>query len=266
MLTKILLLSGIGGLLGLDVTAFLQSMVSRPIVICPVMGYFFGDVSMGVYMGILIELIWINQIPVGGWVIPDSAVAGVVASSVYGLTFRDPAIGSVPIMALSVIAGVSAGYIAGRFDVLMRKLNGVFVGRAVGRIKSGKCGGMGSTICACVASSFIKSSACCFVFIYAGYFTLTYLRGIFSDKVKSGLSIFTEILPALGFAVIIEMYGIRNALKILPGILLVIALSFFVKVDVRLNALIVVASGFVVFWLSDYVKGRQPKIRPDRVL
>ncbi|HVZ80812.1 MAG TPA: PTS sugar transporter subunit IIC [bacterium] len=51
--------------LSLDQTAFGQFMVSRPIVTGPVVGWLLGRPDIGLELGALIELIWINDLPVG---------------------------------------------------------------------------------------------------------------------------------------------------------------------------------------------------------
>lgn len=58
-------LSFLLGLLSLDVTAVGQFMVSRPIVVGPLVGLVTGHPDLGLTMGALIELLWIADVPVG---------------------------------------------------------------------------------------------------------------------------------------------------------------------------------------------------------
>ena len=51
--------------LSLDVAAVGQFMVSRPIVVGPLVGWVTGHPQIGIEMGALIELIWIGDLPVG---------------------------------------------------------------------------------------------------------------------------------------------------------------------------------------------------------
>jgi len=59
------LISVLLGFLSLDVTALGQFMVSRPIVVGPLVGWFLGHPNIGLEMGALIEMIWIGDLPVG---------------------------------------------------------------------------------------------------------------------------------------------------------------------------------------------------------
>ena len=51
--------------LSLDVSAVGQFMISRPIVVGPLVGWIAGRPDIGLEMGALIELIWIGDLPVG---------------------------------------------------------------------------------------------------------------------------------------------------------------------------------------------------------
>jgi mannose/fructose/N-acetylgalactosamine-specific phosphotransferase system component IIC len=51
--------------LSLDETAVGQFMLSRPIVVGPLVGWLLGRADIGLEMGALIELIWIGDVPVG---------------------------------------------------------------------------------------------------------------------------------------------------------------------------------------------------------
>jgi mannose/fructose/N-acetylgalactosamine-specific phosphotransferase system component IIC len=51
--------------LSLDETALGQFMVSRPIVVGPLVGWLLGRADLGIEMGALAELIWIGDVPIG---------------------------------------------------------------------------------------------------------------------------------------------------------------------------------------------------------
>ena len=57
MAMKILLVSLVGGILGMD-RIVMQAMLSRPIVSAPLVGWVLGDVYTGLIVGALFELFW----------------------------------------------------------------------------------------------------------------------------------------------------------------------------------------------------------------
>ncbi len=71
----------LGGALSLDRTALVQVMASRPVVGAAAAGAVLGDPALGLLVGLLLELLWLMELPVGGSVPPDEATAGVVAGA-----------------------------------------------------------------------------------------------------------------------------------------------------------------------------------------
>ncbi len=76
---KALLSSVLAGLLGLDTVQAGQFLLSRPALVGPVLGWLNGCPLEGARLGILIELIYIDFIPVGGVVPPNGAAAAAAA-------------------------------------------------------------------------------------------------------------------------------------------------------------------------------------------
>jgi len=68
----------IGSLLVLDTTAVLQVLISQPIVSGAILGWFLGDVSQGLHIGLLLQLLWLNQMPVGAAKVPEGNLASVI--------------------------------------------------------------------------------------------------------------------------------------------------------------------------------------------
>jgi len=62
---NILIFSIIGAILSADITMFGQFMISRPIFCGPLFGYILGDVYTGLWLGMIIEMMWVNAIPMG---------------------------------------------------------------------------------------------------------------------------------------------------------------------------------------------------------
>lgn len=61
----IILFSVIGAILSADITMFGQFMISRPIFCGPLFGYILGDIYTGLWLGMIVEMMWINEIPMG---------------------------------------------------------------------------------------------------------------------------------------------------------------------------------------------------------
>jgi mannose/fructose/N-acetylgalactosamine-specific phosphotransferase system component IIC len=80
--------AALAGLLGLDAVQVGQFLLSRPALVGPLLGWLNGCPLEGAKIGILLELLYIDFIPVGGVVPPNgcaAAAAAVLAHSAGGL-------------------------------------------------------------------------------------------------------------------------------------------------------------------------------------
>ena len=97
-------------------------MVSRPIVAAPIAGYLLGDPVAGMSAGVVLELVSLNQLPIGanrGW---DTAPASIASAAVVAHS----AGGAVALVA-AVGFGVLVGWIGSWTVHLMRHVTARFV-------------------------------------------------------------------------------------------------------------------------------------------
>lgn len=72
-------ISIIGGILVLDTAAVLQILVSQPLVSGTLIGWLLGDTAQGLQIGLLFQLLWLHQLPVGAAKVPEGNLAAVIA-------------------------------------------------------------------------------------------------------------------------------------------------------------------------------------------
>jgi len=72
-------ISLVGSLLALDTTAVMQVLISQPLVSGTILGWLLGDVTLGLHIGVLLQFLWLNQLPVGAAKIPEGNLASVIA-------------------------------------------------------------------------------------------------------------------------------------------------------------------------------------------
>ncbi len=73
-------LSLVSGLLALDTTAILQSLVSQPLVACTILGWLTNNPELGLKIGFLLQLLWLGDLPVGAAKIPEGNVGSMVGA------------------------------------------------------------------------------------------------------------------------------------------------------------------------------------------
>ncbi len=93
MILHSLLIALWGGLLGLERRAFLQAMISRPLIAATTTGLLLGDISAGVHIGLVFELFFLNRASLGAAQADHDtlpAVAATALASQLGTAFGQP--------------------------------------------------------------------------------------------------------------------------------------------------------------------------------
>jgi mannose/fructose/N-acetylgalactosamine-specific phosphotransferase system component IIC len=80
MTEEIILVILLGGIAALDRTEAFQTMLSQPLVLGAIVGFFLNDLQTGVKIGILIQLIYLWVVPIGTAIYPDSTIGGIVGT------------------------------------------------------------------------------------------------------------------------------------------------------------------------------------------
>jgi len=80
MTEEIILIVILGGLASLDKTEAYQTMFSQPLFTGVIIGFFLKDLSMGVEMGILFQLVYLWVLPIGTALFPDPSIGGIVGT------------------------------------------------------------------------------------------------------------------------------------------------------------------------------------------
>ena len=107
-------------LLALDHMAMGPFMLSRPIVVGPVLGWYLGDAPMGFLIGSVVELMWMNVVQVGVWPIDPSVIAALstVWTSLAGRTDRAA-------VTASLLLAIPCGLVVRHVDLWFRQQNDV---------------------------------------------------------------------------------------------------------------------------------------------
>lgn len=110
-------------LLGLDRTAFLQSMVSRPLVAGPLAGWFLGIPLTGLEVGMLLELLWLGRLPVGTVIPPDDTQVAIGATLLALTLQRLFGLHGMPAVILCVLVAIPLGQFGRYADNRVRQAN-----------------------------------------------------------------------------------------------------------------------------------------------
>ncbi len=221
MLVKIVLLSILGGVLCLD-RAALQVMVSRPLVVGPVIGLALGDPYTGLISGALVELLWMDRIPVGAYVPPhDSAVAVLVtAGAILGRPEGGPF--SHFLTAFCVLLFLPAGYLAQRLDTWIRRSNDRLALDALEAVKAGDGSAVSRNHLRALLRTWVLTTILIFMVALVGIVFTRFAFPRLPANVLQALHYVYVLLPLLGIGVALNTVRIRGAIPLFCGVFLVL--------------------------------------------
>jgi len=122
LLAKIIIISVAGSFMCLD-RIFIQAMISRPIVIAPVTGLILGEPRTGLMIGALLELFWMDRVPIGIYIPPNDSIAAAFATSLAILGGGTAGPAGRPMIALAVLIAIPFGVAIKQMDVKIMQAN-----------------------------------------------------------------------------------------------------------------------------------------------
>jgi mannose/fructose/N-acetylgalactosamine-specific phosphotransferase system component IIC len=110
-----------GALLWLDRVYAFQLMVSRPMIMSPLIGALMGNLTVGLAVGAALELLWLNAPPVGAYLPKDESfcAAAVTPAAVLAASWLPEA----PAAGLALFAGLPLSLAGRSLDAHIRNLN-----------------------------------------------------------------------------------------------------------------------------------------------
>ena len=197
------------------------TLLSRPLVLGPLVGLVLGDLSQGVIIGAELELIFMGNIKVGAAIPPDVITGGVLSTAFAILSGKGPAIALALAIPISILAEMV--------------LSGLFVFRAVFNKQFNRYAEEGNyqkVQRLHVLSGLLKPllmGLISFLALRLGTGVMkSFLEGI-PGWVNEGLKVAGNLLPALGFALLLNlMFNKKGA----PYFFLGFILSSYLKLPV----------------------------------
>ncbi len=210
-----LIVALLGGIVDLDSTAAVQCMISQPIVAAPLTGLIVGSMlddsssglTLGLMIGLILQLTWIEQLPLGMNVPPDAALASVLSVALgfcagheFDYAKREAC------YTIGLLVSVALGLIGRSLDMFVRRLNTSIDSWVNLQIEDNK---FNSIIFGHISGgfiTFIKAFIFCFLVIWFGVEPLKTFTSLMSVFHCGGFVVLQGLLPAVGFSVLASMY------------------------------------------------------------
>jgi len=222
LVTDIILVSFFGSVLCLD-RVFIQAMISRPVVIAPVMGLLLHNLYAGLIIGALIELIWIDRLPLGTYIPPNDSLTAVLATSIAIIAGSKSGGVSPSFISLSVLLAIPCGILARQMDIFIIKTNDVLSDKALEDANE-------NNIRAIEQKNYLGLiKVLLFYIVFLLVFQAIFIPSViwaypkFNTVILSTLSFMYYFLPLVGIAVAINMLKLRSAIPVFCAIFLAAA-------------------------------------------
>ena len=112
----------LGSLLVLDTTVAFQFLISQPLIACTVLGWFLGDIQLGLQVGMYLQLLWLSSMPVGAAIVPEGNIAAIVITALV-IRYNQNYENFNTVLICGVIFGIIVSFIGGELVVFYRKMN-----------------------------------------------------------------------------------------------------------------------------------------------
>lgn len=210
-----LVIAFIGGIVDLDSTATWQFMISQPLVAAPLTGLFIGNIfgeaaaglKLGLMVGTILQLLWIEQLPLGMNVPPDAALASVLSVAlgfIAGRSYETYAEREV-CYTVALLFSVALGLLGRSLDMFVRRLNTNLDSWVTQKVEDNQLWSLAVGHTLGGFFTFTKAFIFCFLIVWLGVEPLKYFTQTLSLKHSSGFIVVQGLLPAIGFSVLASM-------------------------------------------------------------
>lgn len=220
MLIKALLIGFFGYLTNIDERIFGASMMTRPIIMGPLVGLVLGNLEQGIIIGASLEALFIGVVMVGAALPPDVGIAGVLATALAIMTKSGPEVAVAIAMPFAVLAQA--------YNMLVFTVDSFFVEKGIRKAEVGDTKGLTfwhyfPLIVRLPVGIFT------FLVIYLGTDAAQGLVNVMPEKLMDGFSVAAGLLPAVGFAMLIQLMISK---KLAPYFFIGFMLTTYLKMPV----------------------------------
>ncbi len=199
---------------GLDRVAFLQLMISRPLVAGPLTGWVLGAPLTGLEVGMLLELLWLGRLPVGAAIPPDDTQVAVGATVLAASIGHIVGLEGMPLVILSVLIAIPLGKFGQVFDKLARHVNDRLAVTACNALMSGHTAKMERCHLLGLVSFGLASLATALVIVLIGTFILFSLAPVLIGAIReAGLSLQYSLI-LVGAAVLLGTTNVNRGISL----------------------------------------------------
>lgn len=199
---------------GLDRTAILQIMISRPIVAAPLVAWLLGEPMIGLQIGMMVELLWLARLPVGAAIPPDDTQVA-IASSVLAINLgRALDAPGLELLLLCLLVAIPLGKVGQFFDHFTRQCNVRLLARTEACIDGGKLWKAELQHLRGIFNFSLAALGTYAVIVVGGFLLVPIIWPLVHQSLLHSSSWLQLALPLVGVAVILGTVNVSRALTL----------------------------------------------------
>lgn len=121
MIMSVIITIFVGSLIWLDRVFMFQFMISRPIVLSPILGLIMGNFHVGLLTGACLELLWLHAPPVGAYLPNDESFCSIIATPV--AIFAGLYMNEMSAVGLALVLSIPFSFLGRSVDMHIRTVN-----------------------------------------------------------------------------------------------------------------------------------------------
>ncbi len=220
-LTDFFVIALVGALLTLDKTTLVQAFISQPIIACTVIGWLGHDIGMGIEIGMIMQFLWITNIPVGAAITPGGNGAAMIAVALaIHLNRLFPEQFNL-ILLLVVLYAVLLSYIGAKLRSWHRNRNVFILDRILKNVDKGDFNILGKSIFISIALNYLRFFVIIFTGLILGEIMLSNIIGAMPSVWNIYAKYTMPTLWAMGLGLGLTLYDTKDVRRyILIGIIM----------------------------------------------
>lgn len=212
----------------------------RPIVVCPLLGLILGDLQTGLALGASIEALFMGSVSIGAYIPPDATSAGVLCTAYVILLGLDTEVA----VGLAMPIGTLVLALSNLFQPITNWLLS-FVPKFAAEGSGAKLTGLHFFIALYVAPVYF---VVIFFAVYLGSDAVAWITNTVPEFVLNGFAAAANILPVMGFAMLLRLIYRK---ELLPFLFLGFLMTSYMGVPVLGVSLIAIIIAVLMLGIFD---------------
>jgi mannose/fructose/N-acetylgalactosamine-specific phosphotransferase system component IIC len=212
--SQIALVSIVGSFIRLDRYSIGQLMFSRPLVAGTVVGFCLGEAREGMFIGALLELLWIHSLPVGDALPGDESLATIVITAVSCLAAAKNITADRELIIVSLLLFLPVAPLGRRLDNAIRSWNDQRIQLARRAAEQGNLPPLGLIVVRAVIRDFLLVVLFLAAIISLGTVAVPFLYAITPVAIRAGFRVLYFLLPVFGVASLLTTARSKGAISL----------------------------------------------------